>query len=121
MTTYDGVQPIRNAEVNNLALNLLGLGAIPGSMFGTASNQLAIAIADTPAVLGIVNNGDSSVTVTFAGTPWAQHRVQASTNLALPGSWVNVSTNVADLNGRWTYTRSSMTGGAQQFFRAAKP
>jgi hypothetical protein len=121
MTTYAGIQPIRNAEVNNLALNLLGLGAIPGSMFGTATNQLAIAISQTPALLGIVNNGDSSVTVTFAGTPWAQYRVQATTDLAASGSWVNVSTNVADLYGRWTYTRSSMTGGAQQFFRTAKP
>jgi Type I phosphodiesterase / nucleotide pyrophosphatase/Bacterial Ig domain len=121
MTTYGGVQPIRNAEVNNLALNLMGLGAIPGSMLGTATNKLAIAIVETPALLGIVNNGDSSITVTFAGTPGAQYRVQANADLAAPGSWVNVSTNVADLNGRWTYTRSSMTGGAQQFFRAARP
>ncbi|MCX6924992.1 MAG: Ig-like domain-containing protein, partial [Verrucomicrobia bacterium] len=38
MTTYSGIQPIRNAEANNLALEFLGLGPIPGSVFGFAQD-----------------------------------------------------------------------------------
>ena len=96
--------------------------ASDGSLFAVgATNQMVVRIAETPSVLGIVNNGDGSVTVTFAGTPGAEYRVQANTDLASHGSWVNVSTNSAGPNGQWTYTISSMTSYPQRFFRAAKP
>lgn len=38
MTTYAGIQPIRNAEASNLALEFLGLGAIPGSAFNSTQD-----------------------------------------------------------------------------------
>ena len=69
----------------------------------------------------IVPNGDGSVTVTFAGTPGAEYLVLGTTNLVSPGSWVNVSTNTAGVDGQWTYTDNSTTSYAQRFFRAAKP
>lgn len=53
MTTYAGMQPIRNAEASNLALDLLGLGPIPGSMFNFAQDL----IVPEPATLALLALG----------------------------------------------------------------
>jgi hypothetical protein len=71
-----------------------------------------------PITLGIKANGNGTVTVTFQGTPGGQFVVQAATSLAQPVTWSNVSTNVAGVDGLWTYTNS--TAQPQAFYRAAK-
>jgi hypothetical protein len=101
-------------------MTLLGLGSVPGSSIGTATNKLAITAIEVPSVLGIVNNSDGSVTVTFTGTPGAEYHV-LTTDLASSGSWVIASTNSAGPTGRWTYTDKATVNSPQQFFRAAKP
>jgi hypothetical protein len=105
---------------NTVTANYLGEGNYLAS--SDSLPQVVTADVATPAVLGIVRNGNGSVTMTFAGTPGAQYLVLATTNIALPGSWVNVSTNIADLTtGQWTYTDNTTTSHTKRLFRAAKP
>ena len=104
---------------NTVTANYLGDGNYLGSTDSLL--QVVTVVVETPSVLGIVPNGDGSVTVTFAGTPGAEYLVLGTTNLVSPGSWVNVSTNTAGLDGQWTYTDNTMTSYTQRFFRAAKP
>ena len=80
--------------------------------------QVVTAVSQRPQTLGLKNNGDGTVTVTFAGVPGAQYVVQATANLA-PASWVNISTNVAGPDGFWTIT-DSITNRPQRFYRSAK-
>jgi hypothetical protein len=116
---YTGSQPIRNGDCANLAMALLGLGTVPGSTIGSATDKLVI--AETPLLLGIARNGNGSVTMTFAGTPGAQYRVMATPDLASPDSWVDVFTNIAGPTGEWTYTDDAKASCPQRFFRAAQP
>jgi hypothetical protein len=57
-------------------------------------------------IISIVNNGGSSVTITFAGIPNRYYIVQSTTNLALPvpPNWEPISTNQANGNGIWSVT-----------------
>jgi hypothetical protein len=71
-----------------------------------------------PITLGIIANGNGTVTLTFQGTPGGQYVVQTTTSLAPAVNWTNVSTNAAGLDGLWTYTDS--TSQPHAFYRAAK-
>lgn len=53
MTTYAGLQPIRNAEASNLALDLLGLDSIPFSTFDYAQDL----VVPEPATLSLLALG----------------------------------------------------------------
>ena len=91
MTTYAGTQPIRNAEVNNLALQLLGIRPIPGSMFNYAQD-LKVAPALMPLITGITQDGHGTLTVGGAADQIGRVALWKSTGLA-GSNWLPIQTN----------------------------
>ena len=86
---------------------------------GNSLAQVVRIVAETPSTLAIQDNGDGTVTVTFAGTPGAEYVVQAASDAGAP-SWQNVSTNMVAANGQWTFTDSTIAQ-PMRFYRSAKP
>ncbi len=93
MTTYNGMQPIRNAEANNLALQLLGLRPIPGSKFNYAQD-LKVAPALTPFITGITSDGHGTLTVRGTVDQIGRVVLWKSTDFAVP-NWLPIQTNSA--------------------------
>jgi hypothetical protein len=103
---------------NTVTAAYLGDGNFNGSSNSLAQVVAAANIA-TPSTLGIQDNGDGTLTVTFAGTPGAKYVVQAASDLGA-ASWQNVSTNTAAADGQWTFTDSTVSQPVR-FYRSAKP
>jgi hypothetical protein len=125
MTTYTGLQPVRNAEVNNLALQLLGLGPIPGSMFDFA--QDLVVVAPPPTAPNLTLGALSGVPVTMqiiggkkpptdpSGYALAVSAVAASVNATVTtdGSRVTYTANSTYIGpDTFTYTVTNTVGGS---------
>ena len=89
MTTYTGLQPIRNAEASNLALKMLGLGPIPGSTIAPTQDLSVSAPLTLPTVsLSLTGNplaeaaGAATVTTTLSAT----YPLPVTVNLAFSGT-----------------------------------
>jgi len=113
MTTYAGMQPIRNAEVNNLALQLLGLGPIPGSAFNYAQD-LRIALP-TPLITGIAPNGPGNFTITGVASGSGQVVLWKTTEPQTP-NWVAIGTNAVSPGVAFEFSVPQGSDGAA-FFR----
>ncbi len=116
-----GVAGLGTAELP-VGTNIVGAAYLGDGNYLVSSNSLAQVVTinlETPSTLGIRDNGDGTVTITFAGTPGAEYVVQAASDLGAP-SWQNLSTNTAAANGQWTFTDSTVSQPGR-FYRSAKP
>jgi glucuronoarabinoxylan endo-1,4-beta-xylanase len=79
-------------------------------------------------VVGAGLAADGNLTLTFAGVPGYNYRVQAATNLTPPVFWLTLTNNVdnsmvftADSSGLWTYTDLNSTNFPGRFYRTIEP
>jgi hypothetical protein len=112
MTNYTGMQPIRNAEANNVALQLLGLGPIPGSTFDYAQD-LRVMLPPTPVITGITHDGHGTFTISGSADRSGKVVLWQSTNLAAP-DWLAIQTN-AVAAGPFSFTVSQGSGSMALF------
>jgi uncharacterized repeat protein (TIGR03803 family) len=92
----------------------------PGAVGTVFSLPLASPPAPPAVITNIVLNPNGSVTLSFVGGPNSTNIVQANGDLALPGAWQDVSTNVADGSGEWQFTETNTTS-SPRFYRSYAP
>ena len=78
--------------------------------------RVVLVTAQAPTTLSIKGNSDGTAAVACAGTPGARYVLQIAANLTPPVTWMNLATNTAGTDGRWTVTDST-TNRTQRFFR----
>jgi hypothetical protein len=117
-----GVASLGTAELQ-VGTNIVGAAYLGDGNYLVSSNSLAQVVSvsvQKPATVGIKDNDDGSVTVSFSGTLGAQYIVQAKSDLASATVWDNVSTNIAGTDGQWTFMDST-TNHPIRFYRAIVP
>jgi len=106
------VQPIRNGEAGNLSLQLLGLPAVPGSVFN-AAQDLALMLP-RPALDASLTNG--MLQLSFTTLPNVLYDLEAATTPTAAG-WSNVVSNLAGTGEPIVWNCSIEGSGPQQFYR----
>jgi hypothetical protein len=107
------------AGTNVVAVDYAGDNNFSGT--STSIEQLVVTPLPEPKIISVKDNGDKTLTITFLGTPGQPYVVQATSDLTIPVTWENVSTNTAGTwDGNWIYSED-MTNYQQRFFRAVNP
>lgn len=111
----NSVQPVRNGEAANVALKLLGLGAVPGSTID-AMQDLELTV-EAPADVGLTLVGTNAV-LSFTTMTMSNllYDVQSRDDLA-SGSWSNIAVNIAGTGGIVTNIEDGAATQPQRFYR----
>jgi uncharacterized repeat protein (TIGR02543 family) len=131
VTFMDGATILGSGTLNGGAATYAASGLTAGSHsitaqyggdanYAASTNTLTQVVAQRPAVVSIASAANATITATFQGTVGATYVVYATTNLAAPGSWSAVATNVVGPGGTWTYGEAT-TNWPLRFFRAGIP
>jgi uncharacterized repeat protein (TIGR03803 family) len=113
-TNADGAFPV--APLLPVGNTLFGtaFGGGPGG----AGTVFSVTVPAPPALItSVVRNPDGTVTLHFLGGPNSTNVVQSATNLVLPITWQNVSTNAADASGTWQFTQTNLASPVE-FYRS---
>jgi hypothetical protein len=103
-------QPLRNGDTGNLALNLLGLPPIPGSLMipKFAWDEPSLALQATNAALIVSWSGYAT-----------NFQLEASGSLDASATWAPVTENITQADGRFTHAASAASG-ENRFYRLRK-
>jgi hypothetical protein len=67
---------------------------------------------------GNIINGSYGFNLQFKGTPNVSYILESANSLKAPIIWQPISTNVADINGNWTFIDTDVAAIPTRFFRA---
>ena len=116
--------PVTAATNNTLVLSNVS-SAAAGNYFAVASAAggsstgavATLTISVPPGIGGISANPDGSFGLTLIGTPGGTYVLEATTNLWPFPLWLPLATNTLGTNGVWSFTDTSATNFANQYYR----
>ncbi len=79
-------------------------GYAASSTASASTQQVNLPPNNTPVTIGATLQPNGTLQMNFAGVAGYTYLIQVTTSLTPPITWVNVSTNTADINGQFNFT-----------------